>query len=851
MEYIEGESMRTWQARRGRHWRAIVAAYLQAARGLAAIHERGIVHQDIKPDNMRVDAHGVVRILDFGFAYLAESSLLYARSLSRSGRAAPMDIPWTLYSGGTPGYMAPEQYLCGNPLDARVDQFAFCAALWEAVFGVLPFPEEAIVASVLGEPRRRLGPPRAGTRPGPRWLRAILLRGLAAEPRRRFPTMMSLVSALERKLERRWRVTGSTAAGAGLGGAFAGALVGLILAGPSIPLCSAPGFGLIDGWNVERRAELGQAFRSAGDEAARAWSAAEEAFASNLRRVQTARLTLCQQASRQGDTAVLSTRARCLVLQRRQFSAVLRSMAVYAENAGDPGVAWSDLRLGWEQYLADIPDCTDESSMMYHGYELPEVESVALEAAFSAAIADLLAQRPSARERFADLAVETGRLGEDWLRARALYRMGLAEDGLGLELAAEAHLIEAAQLAEVSADELLVADALSRWILVRGERGATFDAVSVPASIVRGKLGRLRLATSPRATNLDIALVRAALNDADPARAEALLGADAFRSDAGPPSPESMRVDMLRARLEERRGRPGDALRRVESALRRQLDTLGPHGSWQIEAWGALGRLRLADRRELRGAALSALERSVADARGQTGDRGIPVGRSRYMLARAYYQLCDCQERYGGCTASGDHVEEYERECRRCRVDCYTPALREASAADTIFQAGERSASGVEWQIASALLLGLIRAEMGDLERAAADLSRGLALSRSAPGGADVAEERLLLQMGLAEISFRRGARRTATLLLPELRATLQAPSAPPWALVSLAEIEHWLRYHQWAAEHARRALNSSPPAGELAERARAVVRRRKAGTVNKVHIFSGYLDHDDDKWHM
>ncbi len=165
-ELVDGAPLSSWQ--RGRPWRQVVAAWAQAARGLVAVHQCGIIHRDVKAANVLVGLDERVRIGDFGIARaeFAEPSEP-GSTLSRTGWVA-----------GTPGYMAPEQ-LQGGPVDARVDQFALCVALGEALLGRKPVTGEQIEFA-----------------DSPRLAQAIS-RGLAPLAANRFVTMAELAAELE------------------------------------------------------------------------------------------------------------------------------------------------------------------------------------------------------------------------------------------------------------------------------------------------------------------------------------------------------------------------------------------------------------------------------------------------------------------------------------------------------------------------------------------------------------------------------------------------------------------------------------------------------------------------------
>jgi serine/threonine protein kinase len=147
-ELVEGETMSTWQ--RGRDWRAVIAAWIQVARGLAAVHAGGIVHRDVKPSNVFVGRDGRVRVGDFGIARDVVGS-----PTERTPRPGSHTLASLI--AGTPGYMAPEQL--HGIVDARSDQFALCA------------------------------------------VRDVLLRGLEIEPSGRYETMTALVDALDQAVD--------------------------------------------------------------------------------------------------------------------------------------------------------------------------------------------------------------------------------------------------------------------------------------------------------------------------------------------------------------------------------------------------------------------------------------------------------------------------------------------------------------------------------------------------------------------------------------------------------------------------------------------------------------------------
>ncbi len=228
MEFVAGRTLRQWLREEKRSWREIVAVFLAAGRGLAAAHDAGLVHRDFKPDNVLLGGDGRVKVADFGLARpVGEADpgggeAAVAESPGSRGLLATPLTEWGV-AMGTPAYMAPEQ-LRGERADARSDQFSFCVALWEALYGQKPFAAEGLKEMLDAKRREEILDPPAGTGVPARLL-PVLRRGLAASPEARYPGMAELLHDLERDpsvLRRRWLaaaalvlVTGAVFAGLG------------------------------------------------------------------------------------------------------------------------------------------------------------------------------------------------------------------------------------------------------------------------------------------------------------------------------------------------------------------------------------------------------------------------------------------------------------------------------------------------------------------------------------------------------------------------------------------------------------------------------------------------------------
>ena len=179
MQYVEGKNVRELVNGRPLDFRSALTITIQVADALAAAHERGIVHRDVKAGNIMVTPSGQVKVLDFGLAKLVDES-------AAPGNIHHTDLTEVGVPYGTATYAAPEQAR-GERVDARADIFSTGVLLYELLTGTWPYQGKTSVDvrhAVLHEEPIPLNEARPGGAP---WqLQAILDRALQKEPRQRY-----------------------------------------------------------------------------------------------------------------------------------------------------------------------------------------------------------------------------------------------------------------------------------------------------------------------------------------------------------------------------------------------------------------------------------------------------------------------------------------------------------------------------------------------------------------------------------------------------------------------------------------------------------------------------------------
>jgi serine/threonine-protein kinase len=187
MEYVEGTPLDEVIRRRGALPLPVTLTVgRQLCRALEVAHAQGIVHRDIKPPNLVVDAQGFLKVMDFGIARLME------------GRQAPASPGLTAAGSviGTPEYMAPEQLL-GQAVDGRADLYAAGIVMYECATGRRLFTGDSFATVLMKQVHDSPPDPRSVVPGLPEDVVAVLLKALAKEPDQRWQSAAELLHALE------------------------------------------------------------------------------------------------------------------------------------------------------------------------------------------------------------------------------------------------------------------------------------------------------------------------------------------------------------------------------------------------------------------------------------------------------------------------------------------------------------------------------------------------------------------------------------------------------------------------------------------------------------------------------
>ena len=373
MEFVEGRTLRQWLEERPRSWREVVQMFLGAGRGLAAAHAAGVVHRDFKPDNVLVGADERARVTDFGLASTSSRELPAPLDAAQAGtqlEAADLRRPLTVDGAlvGTPVYMAPEQH-DGAAVDSQADQFAFCVALYEALYGERPFKSDGYMGLLVQVKEGLVRPPPRGATV-PAWLRKVLIRGLRPRPEDRYPGMEALLRALAQDPSAARRRIGAAAIGVVAIGIVALPFVHQRMSAPAP--CSQARERLAGVWDDGVRQRMERAFIAAvpgrgGQAAYRRVASRIDSYADRWTEMHTDACLATYQRREQSEK-LLDARMACLERRRGMLAAMTDGLA-----AADRAVV--DKSVTAVSELGSLRDCADAESLLAVVPPPPEPES--------------------------------------------------------------------------------------------------------------------------------------------------------------------------------------------------------------------------------------------------------------------------------------------------------------------------------------------------------------------------------------------------------------------------------------------------------------------------------------------
>jgi serine/threonine protein kinase len=183
MEFVEGTSLKQLIQTRGRLPVPVTLTVgKQLCRALEVAHEQGVIHRDIKPQNIVVEPNGFLKVMDFGIARLANPPK--GKGLTEAGMAI-----------GTPDYMSPEQ-LSGLELDPRSDLYSAGVVLFECLTGLVPFEADSPWALIAKHIEEEPPDPRTRNADIPEAMAHVVLRAMAKETEQRYQTADEMYEAL-------------------------------------------------------------------------------------------------------------------------------------------------------------------------------------------------------------------------------------------------------------------------------------------------------------------------------------------------------------------------------------------------------------------------------------------------------------------------------------------------------------------------------------------------------------------------------------------------------------------------------------------------------------------------------
>jgi tetratricopeptide (TPR) repeat protein len=476
MEFVAGQTLDQWLRAAPRDWRTIVDVFAAAGAGLTAAHAAQIVHRDFKPQNVMIGDDGRVRVMDFGLARTERQPEVRPSDFEATGSAPTITAAGQVL--GTPAYMAPEQFR-GEPVDARSDQFSFCVALHEALFGSRPpLPHLATSTGLTGKG--------VGVPP---WVRTVVQRGLAPEREQRHRSMSHLLAALAHG---RGRFRRRLAIAAGVALLLLIPLAGWRLARAGRISCAVPEDRVGAAWSSpDRRDAVHRAFTTtAPDTAETGWQRLSAVLDAYVREWRAMYVQTCEATHVHGEQSaeVLDLRMSCLRDNLDQVHALVDTIAA----ANDRTAVFQSVTAAKD--LTPVSRCADVA-LLRSDIPLPNDEKTLQEALrLRRTLMEVRALREVGSSHAALAKAEALRrdieaTGYRPLLGKTLTEIGLIQATLGVPT--ERTLEDAVFAAEAVRDDLTVAAASAALVYVVGYRLDRLDDAERWARLSAAALDRL------------------------------------------------------------------------------------------------------------------------------------------------------------------------------------------------------------------------------------------------------------------------------------------------------------------------------------------------------------------------
>jgi serine/threonine protein kinase len=204
MEFVEGKSLGDLVKKEGKiETEEAVGYILQAARGLKYAHDRGMIHRDVKPDNLMLNKHGIVKVADLGLVKTpgssrADDQLAKRGKLDeRQNAILNTEITDAFIAMGSPAYMSPEQCRDAATVDHRADIYSLGCTLYVMLTGRTPFTGKTAMEVMTKHAQEAVIPPESIVQRVPKEISSILLKMMAKDPNDRYADMNGVIKALE------------------------------------------------------------------------------------------------------------------------------------------------------------------------------------------------------------------------------------------------------------------------------------------------------------------------------------------------------------------------------------------------------------------------------------------------------------------------------------------------------------------------------------------------------------------------------------------------------------------------------------------------------------------------------